>query len=88
MTEPKIENSVRQDVEEGGHSSSKSAEKNVPWLPDNKVSLMSLLFLFFVGFYGIFMVSISWILYWLFALFFSPRIVNAVLSVVSKKHKQ
>ena len=88
MNEAKEEDLLKKDVDTQGLNEPQSAEKNISWLPVNKVSLMSFLFLFFVGLYGIFMVSISWILYWVFALFFSPRVIHTVLSVVSKRQKQ
>jgi hypothetical protein len=88
MNEAKEEDSLKKDVDAQGLNEPQSAEKNISWLPDNKVSLMSFLFLFFVGFYGIFMVSISWILYWFFALFFSPKVIHMVLNIVSKRQKQ
>jgi hypothetical protein len=88
MAEPKIENSTQDEGVVVNQNKAQAPDKPVSWLPENKVSLMSFLFLFFVGFYGIFMVSISWILYWVFALCFSPKITNGVLAFFSKKHTQ
>jgi hypothetical protein len=88
MNEAKEEDSLKKDLATQGLSKPQPVEKKISWLPDNKVSLMSFLFLFFVGFYGIFMVSISWILYWVFALFFSPKVIHSVLNIISKRQKQ
>ena len=51
---------------------------NANWFPEGKFQLISMLFLFFVGFYGIFMVSWTWVLYFVFALFFSPKWIQVI----------
>ena len=57
-------------------NSTKSPSMN--WLPDKKFQLFCMLFFFFVGFYGIFMVSWTWLLYFIFSLFFSPKVIQSV----------
>ncbi len=58
-------------------SESSTKSPNINWLPDRKFQLICMLFLFFVGFYGIFMVSWTWMLYFVFALFFSPKLIQS-----------